>query len=41
VIAAARNTAGLTYDEIVANLAAASRQFAQNAREKFKRDGEW
>lgn len=41
VIQAARNTVGLTNDEILANLAAASRQFAQNAREKFQRSGEW
>ena len=41
VIAAARSTVGLTYDEILANLAAASRQFAQNARDKFHRSGEW
>lgn len=41
VIRAARETAGLCYDEILANLAAASRQFSQNAKEKFRRDGEW
>lgn len=41
VIQAARQTVGLTTEEILANLAAASRQFAQNAREKFQREGEW
>ncbi len=41
VIRAARETAGLSYDEILNGLSAASRQFAQNAREKFRRDGEW
>ena len=41
VIRAARDTAGLSYEEILANIGAASRQFAQNARERFRRDGEW
>jgi regulator of RNase E activity RraA len=41
VIQAARETVGLTTEEILTNLAAASRQFAQNAREKFQRGGEW
>jgi len=41
VIDAARNSAGLTNEEILAKLAAASRQFAQNARDKFQRGGEW
>ena len=41
VIPAARDSAGLSYEEILARLAAASRQFAQNARDKFRRDGEW
>lgn len=41
VIRAARETFGLTTDEILENLAAASRQFAKNAREKFQRGGEW
>lgn len=41
VIRAARETVGLSSDEVLANLAAASRQFAQNAREKFNRGGEW
>jgi len=41
VIQAARSTVGLTYDEILENMAAASRKFAQNAKEKFRRSGEW
>ncbi|RLS33694.1 MAG: RraA family protein [Planctomycetota bacterium] len=41
VIAAARNTVGLSYDEILANMAAASAQFAKNATAKFQRGGEW
>jgi len=41
VIQAARETVGLTNEEILANLAAASGQFAQNARDKFQRGGEW
>jgi len=41
VIQAARETVGLTTDEILANLTTASRQFALNAREKFQRGGEW
>jgi regulator of RNase E activity RraA len=41
VIQAARNSAGLTMDELLQQLGDASRQFAANAREKFRRDGEW
>ena len=41
VIKAARETAGLTMEQIVENLNAASRQFGENARMKFRRDGEW
>jgi hypothetical protein len=41
VINAARNTSGLTSDEIVSNIAAAAAQFAKNAKEKFHRGGEW
>ncbi len=41
VIRAARDTAGLSYDEILTRLSVASRQFAKNAREKFQKDGEW
>lgn len=41
VIQAARSTTGLTTEEILENLGAASRQFAQNARQKFQRSGEW
>ena len=41
VIRAARDTAGLSHDEILARLNEASRRFAQNAREKFQRGGEW
>lgn len=41
VIQAARETAGLTNEEILAKLGDASRKFSANAREKFRRDGEW
>ena len=41
VIAAARNSSGLTTEEILANLSTASRQFRDNAQEKFARGGEW
>jgi len=41
VIQAARNTAGLSMQEIVDQLTEASSRFARNAREKFRRDGEW
>ncbi len=41
VIRAARETAGLTMDQIVQNLNEASRQFGENTRKRFQRDGEW
>lgn len=41
VIAAARNSSGLTTEEILENLSKASRQFRDNARQKFARSGEW
>ena len=41
IIRAARETAGLTTDQILDQLAEASRQFGRNARDKFRRDGEW
>jgi 4-hydroxy-4-methyl-2-oxoglutarate aldolase len=41
VIQAARETVGLTMDQIVENLNNASRQFGENVRNKFRRDGEW
>ncbi|MCX7008199.1 MAG: RraA family protein [Kiritimatiellaeota bacterium] len=41
VIAAARETAGRSTDEILAQLAAAGREFSRNARAHFKRKGEW
>lgn len=41
VIAAARNSAGLSADQILANLAAAGAKFGENARAKFHRAGEW
>ena len=41
VIAAARNSSGLTTEEILENLSAASREFRENARQKFSRGGEW
>lgn len=41
VIAAARNSSGLTTEEILENLSKASRQFRDNAQQKFARSGEW
>lgn len=41
VIPAARNHAGLTTDQLLANLAAAAGTFSKNAREKFRSGGEW
>ncbi len=41
VIPAARDTAGRTAEEILANINQAAALFGQNARSKFNRDGEW
>ena len=41
VIPAARHSAGLTADQILANLATAGDEFGRNARAKFHRAGEW
>jgi 4-hydroxy-4-methyl-2-oxoglutarate aldolase len=41
VIAAARVTAGLSTDQILANLAAAGAEFGKNAKARFQRNGEW
>ena len=41
VIAATRDTAGRTADEILEGLDAAGRAFAENARARFRRKGEW
>jgi len=41
VIDAARCSAGLTNEEILARMDEASKQFSQAAREKFSRRGEW
>ena len=41
VIQAARECTGLSTEEILKKLGAASREFSRNAREKFHRDGEW
>lgn len=41
VIPAARSSAGLSSDQILANLAEAGAQFGKNARIKFLRGGEW
>lgn len=41
VIPAARDTAGRSAEEILANLNNAVAQFSQNVKEKFKREGEW
>ena len=41
VIPAARNTAGLSTDQILSNLGEAGAQFSKNAKDKFQRKGEW
>ena len=41
VIPAARNSAGLSGDEILENLAKAGAQFGANAKARFQREGEW
>ena len=41
VIQAARECAGLTTEEMLKKLGEASREFSGNARERFRRDGEW
>jgi 4-hydroxy-4-methyl-2-oxoglutarate aldolase len=41
VIPAARDTAGRSADEILANLDSAVAKFSENVKAKFKRDGEW
>jgi 4-hydroxy-4-methyl-2-oxoglutarate aldolase len=41
VIPAARGSAGLSSDQVLANLAAAGAQFGKNAKAKFQREGEW
>jgi 4-hydroxy-4-methyl-2-oxoglutarate aldolase len=41
VIPAARSAAGLTQEQILANLEAAIRQFSDNASRRFNRQGEW
>ncbi len=41
VIPAARATAGLTTEQILANLEASIAEFSANVRAEFKRDGEW
>lgn len=41
VIRAARETVGLTNEQILEQLGEASRQFGRNARERFHRDAEW
>lgn len=41
VIPAARASSGQTTDQILANLAAAGKQFGENVRQKFQRRGEW
>jgi regulator of RNase E activity RraA len=41
VIPAARSSAGLGTDQILANLAAAGAEFGKNAKARFQRNGEW
>jgi regulator of RNase E activity RraA len=41
VIPAARGSAGLSSDQVLANLAEAGAQFGKNAKAKFQREGEW
>lgn len=41
VIPAARSSAGLSTEQILANLAAAGAEFRKNAKARFQRNGEW
>ncbi len=41
VIPAARGSAGLPPEQVLANLSAAGSQFGENVRRKFQREGEW
>jgi len=41
LIEAARNTQGMTMDEILKSIDRAAEKFGQNAKEKFHRKGEW
>ncbi len=41
IIPAARNTAGLSTEQIITNLSEAGAQFGRNAKAKFSRSGEW
>jgi len=41
VIPAARGSAGLSQDQLLANLAAAGTEFGKKAKARFKRHGEW
>jgi regulator of RNase E activity RraA len=41
VIPAARGAAGLSSEQVLANLTEAGMQFSHNARMKFQREGEW
>ncbi len=41
VIPAARSSVGLPMQQVIDNLSAAGKQFGENARKKFQRDGEW
>ena len=41
VIPAARSSAGLPTDQVLANLAEAGAEFGRNVRRKFRREGEW
>jgi hypothetical protein len=41
VIPAARSSAGLGPDQILANLEAAGAQFGKNAKTRFQRNSEW
>lgn len=41
VIPAARSSVGLPLEQVIENLAAAGKQFGENVRQKFRREGEW
>ena len=41
VIPAARDTAGRSAAEVLANIDSSIAQFSANVKAKFKRDGEW
>jgi hypothetical protein len=41
VIPAARNSSGLSSDQLLTNLESSISQFSANVKTKFRREGEW